>query len=545
MTTAGLWCDVVAVAGRFLLISEQGNGGVEAHDEDGTRRWRCETAEPLWYLHAAALNDGLVCAIGNGQRTGTLQWVIADATGAVRTGQVAGLISWGQCLEGAGDHWRGAVQLNPSTWQRLTIWPTGLVERGPVQPVPTWLGGDGSTSQGFLQMIDGEPVWSDPHRWLTIDGHLLTLPVRAGDAACGQVEGGAGWAKPGGFYARVIDGETPGPRMAQAGERYAVCAWTYPSTNTLAILAPPYPVPPPEPPAEAVDIAPFPSHFYAACYKDAALRAPSNVIFAAEPLMAPITGPAIVGTFRKTLDFAIGWVLGIEDIEATSAAALAAKTVKDLPVYAYLGGAVPEARVDWVDVPLLQAYRGLGCETAAAILSQLRADLARCAYARVGLAVDLTDRTLPGVGGWPEADRVAFLVGIADLCRQIQPAAVFAWAWDRREPQAGISSSPVITEQWRRFVSAIPPAPVAPDPEPPPPQPPEESPMPPYDESLVFAFNDQVKATYAEAGRDMDAQYPVWIARTMYDYCAGMAWRLSAAKHLRELRAALGLPPFP
>jgi hypothetical protein len=303
---------------------------------------------------------------------------------------------------------------------------------------------------------------------------------------------------------------------------------------------------PPAPSTEVVDIPPFAFPFYAACYKDASLQAPANIIFAPEPLSVPITGPAIVGPFRTTVDFAVGWTLATENVEATRTAALACKAVKDLPVYAYLGGYVPEAIIDGVDFPLLQAYRGPGLETADAILTQLRGDLARCAYARVGLAVDLTDRTLPGVGGWPESDRVAFLVGIADLCRMIQPVGVFAWAWDRRVPQAGIASSPVITEQWRRFVDAIPQIPDLSRPDPP--TQPEELPMPPpYSEQDALTYNATIRDAYREAGREPDDVYPIWGDRAQYDYASGaLSWAASCVKHLAECRDALGLhTPMP
>ena len=70
----------------------------------------------------------------------------------------------------------------------------------------------------------------------------------------------------------------------------------------------------------------------------------------------------------------------------------------------------------------------------------------------------------------------------------------------------------------------------------------DEDPMQPYNESLVFQTNEKVKALYVEAAHPLDEQYPIWIARTVYDYCAGMSWNASEAKHLRELREALGLP---
>ena len=241
MNARGLYCDVVPKAGRFLLVSTQGDDALTLTDEDGALVARVRTLEPPWHLRAAALTDGAICAIGNGHRSGLLQVVIVQASGTISASQVAGLVSWGQCIEGHGDHWRGAVQLSPAHWQRLTIWPDGRVECGPVEPVPVWPGGDGTTSQGFLQMIDGEPVWSDPNRVTVIEGRTLILPVRAGEAVVGQTEDGAWWVKPGGFAGRAIPGDAMWPRIAQDGDRYACCAWTYPDTNTRTVIGPPYP----------------------------------------------------------------------------------------------------------------------------------------------------------------------------------------------------------------------------------------------------------------------------------------------------------------
>ena len=71
--------------------------------------------------------------------------------------------------------------------------------------------------------------------------------------------------------------------------------------------------------------------------------------------------------------------------------------------------------------------------------------------------------------------------------------------------------------------------------------------IPPYDENRITTLCATVRATYAAAGVPADYLYPLWIARTLHDYCAGMAWDASAAKHLHELRIALGLidPPEP
>lgn len=328
--------------------------------------------------------------------------------------------------------------------------------------------------------------------------------------------------------------DTMWPRCAHDGMHAVIASWSSVGPTvcgwigTLAELAA---LGVPDVPAVPVAIPPFAEHFWAWAYKDDNRQAPANVVTGGAGSM--VAGGRVVG-----------WNLAIEnDLFRVTATARACKAVEDAPVFAYMGSYVPETPVEGVDYPILQAYRLRGCETAAVILAKLRTDLARCAYQRVALAIDLTDRTLPGVGGWPEADRITFLLGIADICRAIRPAAVFAWAWNRNAPQAGISSSPVVTEQWRRFVAAIPPAsPVVVQPDiPEEPEPPQEPPMPPYSEADVIEAGAQVRAAYREANRDPDDLYPVWIARMMHSYGAGLVWRMAVAKHLRELRAALGL----
>lgn len=69
--------------------------------------------------------------------------------------------------------------------------------------------------------------------------------------------------------------------------------------------------------------------------------------------------------------------------------------------------------------------------------------------------------------------------------------------------------------------------------------------LPPYDESLVLQTCEKTRALYREAGREPDDAYPVWPVRTQRDADAGMAYPVSEEKHLRECRAALGLPGPP
>lgn len=66
-----------------------------------------------------------------------------------------------------------------------------------------------------------------------------------------------------------------------------------------------------------------------------------------------------------------------------------------------------------------------------------------------------------------------------------------------------------------------------------------------YDEQEGMAFQQDVIAAYAKAGRQTDLNNVVWSNRMTYD-AAMMGYPASRAKHLAELNAALGLmPPHP
>lgn len=61
-----------------------------------------------------------------------------------------------------------------------------------------------------------------------------------------------------------------------------------------------------------------------------------------------------------------------------------------------------------------------------------------------------------------------------------------------------------------------------------------------YDEQQVIAFQTDAQAAYTEAGRVLDLNNVVWAARTTWD-ARDLGWPASRAKHLAELRQALGL----
>lgn len=66
--------------------------------------------------------------------------------------------------------------------------------------------------------------------------------------------------------------------------------------------------------------------------------------------------------------------------------------------------------------------------------------------------------------------------------------------------------------------------------------------MTPYDEGQVLAFIDDATAAYLEAHRSPDPHALVWVARMQFDAIT-MGYQSSRAKHLAEVRDALGLTP--
>jgi hypothetical protein len=281
----------------------------------------------------------------------------------------------------------------------------------------------------------------------------------------------------------------------------------------------------------------------AACWGDPAVVAPGTVaLICGTPMRRIVFTPAIIGLpytahVDQNLSNVVGWYVECEsDTAEASRRAQEAKAVRDLPVYAYLGGFVPTAIIPHIDVPCLQAYSLPGCESPQAVAGQLEVDIARCGYApdRQAWAVECTSRKLPGFARWTTAQRVWFLNEIVRLADLYHPVAVFAWAWERQT--IGMSACPELAAVWRTFVAKC---------SEPKPVPPQEKPMQAYSEDAVKAFGEVVRQQYREANREPDDEYPVWTSRTVYDYCAGMTWASSCEKHLWELRVKLGLPVGP
>jgi hypothetical protein len=90
-----------------------------------------------------------------------------------------------------------------------------------------------------------------------------------------------------------------------------------------------------------------------------------------------------------------------------------------------------------------------------------------------------------------------------------------------------------------RFVAPVDPGVVVP---PRPPDPPPTGPTQPYpDENTWWAqFEEEQAALYEQAGNRLDWAAFRWSSRTAYDIGTGVDKEVSKAKHMAELRAALG-----
>jgi len=67
-----------------------------------------------------------------------------------------------------------------------------------------------------------------------------------------------------------------------------------------------------------------------------------------------------------------------------------------------------------------------------------------------------------------------------------------------------------------------------------------EMPLPMYDEPWIMnTVRPAIADKYAAHGQPLDDGYAAWVARTQYDYHAGMSQQESLDKHLAELEAAL------
>jgi len=190
MKVQGFWSDVVLTGGQFYLITQIGYD-ITAYNEAGQRVWTHPTPQGMWYLRGAALRDGTIAIIGqpHGAPDG-MQCLIHYPDGTYKFVVIPDAFLWAQnggIIEAFTDEtWHIAVQIQPRQWRELMLRRDGTYELGPVKPLPVWPGGDGSSSQGFLQWLDRQVVWSDPNRYRTVYGEGVILAVTDKDCWAGQ-----------------------------------------------------------------------------------------------------------------------------------------------------------------------------------------------------------------------------------------------------------------------------------------------------------------------------------------------------------------------
>lgn len=249
----GNWCDVVAHPDGYAFVRQDGKTII--CEVSGVEAWRVELDEPLLYLRAACSPVGAVAAIGQGNHTGTALfigrhgWLPMGPT----FGQNCTIIVWDD------DQFVAYIQRTGSTYTR---WPLNEPEP-PAQQIPI-----GPTSQGWLDVRDGEMIWTDPNRTLIVEGYTLHLPMTRGGVTVGQGAVSPDQITavlPNGQASTVIEAASWEPHIAALIDgRYAICART-PLGAALALCPPwpayvhrsqpPAPIPPPAPPQTPLPLA--------------------------------------------------------------------------------------------------------------------------------------------------------------------------------------------------------------------------------------------------------------------------------------------------
>ena len=167
----GNWCDVVAHPDGFAFVYQREQSIICL--VNSVLVWEQYLPEPVLYLRAACGPDGTVRAIGQGNDTG-LAWVVS--AGAVTSygptfGQNCTVITQ------ENDQFVLYIQRSVDTYSR---WPLNQYDPG-AQPIPI-----GPTSQGWLDVVDGEMRWTDVYRRMVIEGYTLILPVWRNGVTAGQ-----------------------------------------------------------------------------------------------------------------------------------------------------------------------------------------------------------------------------------------------------------------------------------------------------------------------------------------------------------------------
>ena len=76
MKLPGFWSDVVVMPGQRFALITGGAYDILCYDQEGVLLWTQPTPEGMWYMRAAALSDGTIAMLGQGQR---VSWMAASS----------------------------------------------------------------------------------------------------------------------------------------------------------------------------------------------------------------------------------------------------------------------------------------------------------------------------------------------------------------------------------------------------------------------------------------------------------------------------------
>lgn len=280
----GDYCDVANCGGQVLFARQSAPpsavltvaiGVVEQHGRQMTERglWVRAAANPLgrWRVIMQGNDSGLALVY-----TDLSERVTAKSLGPT-FGQQCVCVTW-EANENAFVYY---IQRSASTWTR---WVEGRPDPG-AQPISR-----GPTSQGFLQILDRQPQWTDDHRVVTVNGLTIAMPcyvdndqdpVVVGQSTVTNAVDGLDTAfDP--FRAITASGCFE-PHVALCGTVYAVCCRT-PDGAALTIC-PPFPPIPAEPPVTPPIVPPV---------------VPPVIPPVVPPITPPVV-PAVLGDFFMLL----------------------------------------------------------------------------------------------------------------------------------------------------------------------------------------------------------------------------------------------------
>jgi hypothetical protein len=262
MIRQGTWCDLARRPNDVAFVRTLRSGEVVCETAESTPLTIWRRALPggeLLYLSAAADSTGLVGVIGKSQSDGHARLII-DGEHLIDLDETAAI--FGTLLVGHVDGFTAYVLRTASMYEEIRLTRNG--DRLSTTPRTILELSDGvqeTTSQGFLQVLNGRPVLQDGPARIQ---RGLSLPSRAGSVWAGQSRSSATIA----LYDETTEQITPlGTRGGQPPHiidaldgSYYVCSWIEdgswwerlrrPFAAALPPIEPPPVTPPVEPPKE-------------------------------------------------------------------------------------------------------------------------------------------------------------------------------------------------------------------------------------------------------------------------------------------------------